>query len=120
MESAVRRPLGLEDGLVGSSGDPARRAEPAALVEFRDPEFRAIPRHVRMFPFQPAHPPTVGAHTGVRIEVRTRDQGSGRRANGLEIDAADRLPGLQTLLSMVFADCDEAMPRAVDFEICVA
>lgn len=58
-ETAVRRPVGLGDGLLRAAGHPAGLPE-RALVDLGDDQLRAVPGHARVVPGEPGRARAVG------------------------------------------------------------
>ena len=71
MQRAVRRPPGLPDGLVVPARRSARAREASLLINIGDPEFRAVPRHLRMPPREPGQLRAVGAEPRRGVEIVT-------------------------------------------------
>ena len=78
VELSGRRPLWLEDRLVGTAGNLLPLFQPAIRTEVPDPQLGAVPGHVRVLPLEPAQARSIGAHTGVGVEVGTGQQAAHR------------------------------------------
>ena len=103
-QRAIRRPLGLENRLLGAAGDLFARADRAVGIDQRDPELGAVPRHVRMVPLNPRQELPVGADDRIRIEVRAFDEHATRHRD-------DRV------LSTLLAHTDQSRSRNINASV---
>src|SRR5712692_10283780 len=76
MQYAVRGPFRLEDGFGDAARDTLGSYDKSIGIKFTDPEFAAVPRHVRVVPGEPCEARAVGADARVRVEVIARDEHS--------------------------------------------
>ncbi len=110
-QSSVRAPFGLEDGDVPCSGHSLPRGHAPPRVELAHPEFRAVPRHVRVVPFEPRDSLAVGTESGGGVEVAIRSDHPSVLA-AVRIHADDAVP--RFIVALRLLDDDDPAPAGID------
>ena len=93
-QQPIAVPQRISHGAAVPTGDVSSLAEGGRLAEaqVRDPQGRAVPRHVRVVPLKPGHPRAVGVDERPADEVRASDQDGALARREVDVhDLVDRL-----------------------------
>ena len=111
MQAPVRCELGLENGLLQAAGDHRVRCHHPVIREGGQPQARAVPRHIRMVPFDPGQPGTVRRKSRRGIEIGAL--GQNRNITCHHVDGGQPVHRLRTA-AMHFLNGDETSARRID------